>query len=1023
MLTGVRLAILVLALSVAATSEAAIDCRAATPLPDDLTLVAPTADVPESLARFAGAWSGAWRDPKGNEALCTTLVVEEVLGNGYVRVVYSVGVSPALGVRIPSFWRAGGRITEGVLRFRLPTIDRGALAYRFDGSDLTGTYSDEGAVRLGRIADMAAMRCGRASRAAPGPPVAGLRDHITAGELLAPTLSSGGPVHNDYFMPVGIAGPAKHTLRGTLTVAASSLAAARDGCAAIPWATPTFSVTFFTSGEYLVPVVRDFVPATGTLILSPGRVWSEPGDGGMSRASFPFVLVNQFNNATHNGIATFLFDDTRVSALRLQVVQETALWAKVDVWGQVPITYAPEAIADETALRAEFADELRRQTPIRPWSALPASSALAAFDGDAAPLDISANGLVVDGVLYLRGCHTRYGPFPYCREMRHGVFSVTKSAAGAVALLRLAQKYGDGVLAEKLVDYLPAGLAHAGWDQVTFADALSMATGIGDEGRERDGGVSPDENRPKMSRWVRLKTAREKLEMALGYGTYPWGSGEVLRYNTTQTFVLAVALDTYLKRREGANAHLWDMVRAEVDRPIGIVHAPAMHTIEADGSGGVPLLGYGLYLTIDDVAKITTLLQNGGRHEGVQLLSATKLAEALYRTEVTVGLANRARNRFGEGRYHLSFWSVPYRTSAGCSFQIPYMAGLGGNLVALLPNGVSVFRFADGNNYDLDAMVLAGESIRPFCPAPATVVPPDPARVSLTTKSFVSTVLGLLVEDGKARLDAKVATVLPSLAAAYPDVTFRHLTTMTSGYRAEGDTPIGSYTWGPSPTPFTPSTTPLFTPPGSKYAYWDSAMNQLAHALTRIAGEPLAALFKRRIADPIGMDATRWYWPALDTQDGLVINGGAGNHQADVHISAREFARLGLLYLNRGRWNDRQLLSAAWVDAATRPQVPASLPRGDPTASPANGAGVYGLNWWANGMRRDGQPLRPGVPLSAFGASGWNNNRLFVIPDWGIVVVRLGQDQTRGFAITAATWTEFLRQLGAAVTTRGAAPR
>jgi CubicO group peptidase (beta-lactamase class C family) len=153
------------------------------------------------------------------------------------------------------------------------------------------------------------------------------------------------------------------------------------------------------------------------------------------------------------------------------------------------------------------------------------------------------------------------------------------------------------------------------------------------------------------------------------------------------------------------------------------------------------------------------------------------------------------------------------------------------------------------------------------------------------------------------------------------------------------------------------------------------------------------------------------------------VLGGAGNHQADVHISAREFARLGLLYLNRGRWNDRQLLSAAWVDAATRPQVPASLPRGDPTASPANGAGVYGFNWWANGMRRDGQPLWPGVPLSAFGASGWNNNRLFVIPDWGIVVVRLGQDQTRGFAITAATWTEFLRQLGAAVTTRGAAPR
>ncbi|MGH7673064.1 MAG: hypothetical protein ACREMC_09190, partial [Gemmatimonadales bacterium] len=418
MLAVTRLAVLVLALTVAAGAGAAVDCRGATPLPDDLTLTAPAADVHESLARFAGAWTGTRRDAKGADALCTTLVVEEVLANGYARVVYSVGVSSALGVGIPSFWRVGGRIAEGVLRFRLPTIDRGALVYRFDGTDLTGTYNDEGAVRLARIADVAAMRCGRPARATPRPPAAGLRDQVTAGGLLAPALSSAGPVHNDYFRPIGAVGPARHTLRGTLTVAASSLAAARDGCAAIPWAIPAGSVAFFTHGEHLVPVVRDFAPPTGTLILSPGRVWFEPGDGGMSRASFPFALVNQINNATHNGIATFLFDDTRVSALGVQVVQETTPWAKVDLWGQIPMTYGPGFPADEAALRAQFAEELRRQTPIRPWSALLASPALAAFDGDAAPVDISANGLVVDGVIYLRGCHTRYGPFPYCREMR-----------------------------------------------------------------------------------------------------------------------------------------------------------------------------------------------------------------------------------------------------------------------------------------------------------------------------------------------------------------------------------------------------------------------------------------------------------------------------------------------------------------------------------------------------------------------------------------------------------------------------
>jgi CubicO group peptidase (beta-lactamase class C family) len=190
----------------------------------------------------------------------------------------------------------------------------------------------------------------------------------------------------------------------------------------------------------------------------------------------------------------------------------------------------------------------------------------------------------------------------------------------------------------------------------------------------------------------------------------------------------------------------------------------------------------------------------------------------------------------------------------------------------------------------------------------------------------------------------------------------------------------------------------------------------VTHALTRLAGEPIAAIFRRRIADPIEMDTDAWRWPILDARDGLAINGGAGNLDADVKISARELARLGVLYLHRGRWKERQLLSAAWVEAATRPQVSTSVPRADPAASPADGAGVYGFNWWVNGVRPNGSALWPGVPASAFSAAGWNNNRLFVVPGWDLVVVRLGRDQSEGFVITNAVWAEFLRRLGAAIT-------
>jgi hypothetical protein len=116
------------------------------------------------------------------------------------------------------------------------------------------------------------------------------------------------------------------------------------------------------------------------------------------------------------------------------------------------------------------------------------------------------------------------------------------------------------------------------------------------------------------------------------------------------------------------------------------------------------------------VAKLTTLLQHGGQYEGRQLLSAAKLAEALYKTKA-MGLPSGLKNQYGEARYHLSFRSEPYRTANGCVFQIPVMAGLGGNVVVLLPNGISAFRFADGGHYDADTMVLAGEAIRPFpCP-------------------------------------------------------------------------------------------------------------------------------------------------------------------------------------------------------------------------------------------------------------------------------------------------------------------
>jgi hypothetical protein len=136
-----------------------------------------------------------------------------------------------------------------------------------------------------------------------------------------------------------------------------------------------------------------------------------------------------------------------------------------------------------------------------------------------------------------------------------------------------------------------------------------------------------------------------------------------------------------------------------------------MRTHESDGSLGLPIFGYGLYPTVDDTAKITMLYQNDGLHEGEQLLSPTMLEEALYQTDEQ-GLSINRPNQYGESRYLLSFWSVAHCTDTGDCYQVPYMLGYGGNIVVVLPNDVTVFRYADAYEYDPEPLVALGAAVR-----------------------------------------------------------------------------------------------------------------------------------------------------------------------------------------------------------------------------------------------------------------------------------------------------------------------
>jgi hypothetical protein len=551
------------------------------------------------------------------------------------------------------------------------------------------------------------------------------RTWLLADELFGRSSRANSPYHNSYFMPVDPADEAQHSISGTLTL--TGVALSSNGPGSFEGQTllnfPRVDLKFISHDGFLVPLEQgvqfnDQDSNYWGIIVSPGRTWSEPGDGNWSRASFPFVLIHRYRNQAHNGLASFLFDGQDVSNLRVQVVQETAAWSRFDYWGLLPVSFSVENFPNEADVRAEFDDRRANEFAIQSWSSLEAlhGSALGGFDGFVALTDISASGLLMDDVIYLSACPTRYGDFPYCRYMRHGAFSVTKSAGAALALLRMAEKYGPAVFDERIDSFLTVTASHDGWNGVTFGDVLNMAVGVGNRSPDPNSDdIFADEGQPKMEQFQLIDSAADKLREAFTDNNYPWGPGEKLRYNSMHTFVLAAALDAYLKSVEGPQASLASLLADEVYRPIGITNLPLTKTIEPSGQPGIPLLYVGMYPTIEDIARIARLLQAEGSWGGSQILHQELTATALFRRSNQGLLANWWQNSIAPNRYLFSFWSWPIEEAGGCRVSIPSMSGFGGNIVSMLPNGVSVFRFADAQYYEPKPLVDIAQRLGASC--------------------------------------------------------------------------------------------------------------------------------------------------------------------------------------------------------------------------------------------------------------------------------------------------------------------
>jgi len=547
----------------------------------------------------------------------------------------------------------------------------------------------------------------------PLPPAAGVRDRLTIDDLFGATAP--GIVHNRYFQPLGEVRPTSHALCGTLHFSETPMTSTHPDS---DWKGPgqklfpAFSLPVVTRDDWFIPLERDLIlsgrGARGSggslwnVIANPGRVWEETADAGDSRVAFPFTLTDNYVGQARNGLATLVFDDVEVSPAAVQITQETAPdeeYIRVDFSALVPVSFQPGCPAGAEAGVAAFDRERADRLPLRPWSALSnAATSQATSRAGFADTDFSAVALLLDGQLYQQEVATRSGPHPWPEWMRHGVFSVTKTLGLGVSMLYLAGRYGDGVFGERIADYVPELADHPGWQGVTFEHTLNMVTGT--VGAERGAAIGP---------YIQARSAAAKLAAIHALPDAPAAPGAEFAYYSTHSFVLSQAMENYVRAREGPAADYWTMVQEDVLAPIGIPHLPLSRSIESDGTLGTPIMGWGSYPDVDAAAKLAQLLQDAGAHGGRQLLSRTRVREAMRRT----GRAAYQTSNSNE-RYLHSVWTV--RTDTGrCTIDVPLMSGYGGNHVLMLPSGLSVIRFMDAGDYEVRDAVRAAEMYGSSC--------------------------------------------------------------------------------------------------------------------------------------------------------------------------------------------------------------------------------------------------------------------------------------------------------------------
>lgn len=231
-------------------------------------------------------------------------------------------------------------------------------------------------------------------------------------------------------------------------------------------------------------------------------------------------------------------------------------------------------------------------------------------------------------------------------------------------------------------------------------------------------------------------------------------------------------------------------------------------------------------------------------------------------------------------------------------------------------------------------------------------------NIKSDTKSIISILIGIAIKE------KNIENIEQGLEEFYPeyffnttdpmkrDIKLHHLLNMTAGFKWQQNNQVWSQWWNANDRFKFTINLPMDTKPGERFNYSSAVSHLLSGIITKTSGISTKDFAHKYLFKTLGINRFKWKTDEKGYYQG----------NSELFLTPRDMAKIGYLYLNKGIWDNTQVVSKKWVEMSTNIQAPNM---------------GYGYQWWIKEING----------LKSYYAEGYGGQYIFVIPDLDLIVV------------------------------------